>query len=153
DWTRKDGAEARALGLAVSPGGHFLLAWSTPGEVRASLDDGTPQTLAEAFTLDEPAVSLADDGSALVAYSAEDKVLVLDRTGDGAWSAPQAIGDEGGEGVATAVAADGRAFVSWSVFPDAVVAVRAGGTWTPGQNVSSPVRLADPPVVALDAAG
>ena len=153
DWTRKDGAEARAVGLAVSPGGHILLAWAAPTGVRASLDDGTPRTLATVFLLNTPAVSLADDGSALIAYAADEKVFALDRTPDGAWTAPQAIGDEAGEGVATALAADGRAFASWSAFPSAVVAVRAGGTWTPGQKVSSPVLKADPPVVALDAAG
>ena len=153
EWTRKDGAESRTVGLAVSPGGHILLAWAGPNGVEASLDDGTPRTLAPLFTLSEPAISLADDGSAVVAYTADDKVFVLDRTAAGAWTAPQAIGDEGGEGVATALAADGTAFASWSAFPGAVVAVRAGGTWTPGQIVSSPVRLADPPVVGLDATG
>src|SRR5690242_955197 len=153
DWTRKDGAEARAVGLAVNPGGHFLLAWAGPAGVGASLDDHAPRALATVFTLSEPTVSLADDGSAVVAYTADDEVFALDRTPAGAWSAPQAIGDEGGEGVATALAADGTAFASWSAFPGAVVAVRSGGTWTPGQVVSSPVRLADPPVVALDAAG
>lgn len=153
EWTRKDGAEARAVGLAVNPGGHVLLAWTGPAGVGASLDDGTPRTLATTFTLNEPAVSLADDGSALIAYLAEEKVFAVDRAADGSWTAPRAIGDEAGEGVAAALAADGRAFVSWSAFPGAVVAVRADGAWTPGRIVSSPVRLADPPVVALDAAG
>jgi len=153
DWTRKNGAEARAVGLAVSPGGHILLAWAGPAGVGASLDDDAPRTLATVFTLSEPAVSLSEDGTAVVAYTADDRVFALDRTPAGAWSAPQAIGNEGGEGVATALAADGTAFASWSAFPGAVIAVRSGGTWTPGQIVSSPVRLADPPVVALDAAG
>jgi len=153
DWTRKDGAVARALGLAVSPSGHILLAWTTPSGLRASLDDGTPQTLAEAPLPTPPSVSLADDGSALIAYAAREKVFALDRTPAGTWSAPQAIGEEADPAIATTLAADGRAFVGWTSFPGAVVAVRAGGTWTPGQIVSSPVRLADPPVVGLDAAG
>jgi hypothetical protein len=153
DWTRKDGAVARALGLAVSPSGHILLAWTTPSGMRASLDDGSPRTLAEVPLPTPPTVSLADDGSALIAYAAQEKVFALDRTPAGTWSAPQAIGEEADLELATTLAADGRAFVAWTSFPGAVIAVRAGGTWTPGQIVSSPVRLADPPVVGLDAAG
>jgi hypothetical protein len=121
--------------------------------MRASLDDGAPQTVAEVALPSPPAVALADDASAVIAYTADAKVFALDRAPDGSWSAPQAIGEEADLELASTLAADGRALVAWTSFPGAVVAVRAGGTWTPGQIVSSPVRLADPPVVGLDLAG
>jgi hypothetical protein len=165
-WTRADGErvleEATDVGLAVAPGGHALLAWATPRGVRVSLDYGDPQTLAAVRDAGSPAVSLAEDGSAVVAYATGMDIVAVDRAQAGPWSAPHKItgadppspGSENGDDVviATTLAADGRALAGWA--PGAIASGVAGGAWSPAQTVSSPVRLApDPPLLALDASG
>ncbi len=179
-WTRgrEVGRGARAptdpqwsqAGLAVTPAGHSLLAWAAPGGVRVSLDGAAPRTLAGARSPGPPSASLAEDGSAVVAYSASSQVFAVDRAQAGPWSEPHRLsGDpahppEGppltgpnasARNVVTAtLGADGRALVAWATDGAAVATGWAGGAWTPAANVASPLRLVDwPPQVALDQTG
>jgi hypothetical protein len=161
------------VGLAVTPRGHSLLAWATPRGIRASADGARPRTLAKLRTPGSPTVALAASGAAVVAFSqatedGDDPILAVDRGARG-WSKPHRIsgtsegipshtsdGDDGAQDVAltSAIAADGRALVTWMTDGAAAAAGQAGGAWAPARRVTIPTRsLFAPPSAALDAGG
>jgi hypothetical protein len=144
--------------------------------VTASLDGAPPQQLASLRDAGSPTVALAEDGSAVVAFAKDaEEIFATDRSAGGAWSAPHRIsgtpgehappegfpfptsdGDDGANDVelTSALAADGRAVVTWLADDAAVAAGHAGGAWTGARSVSTP--FASPlltPRAALDAAG
>jgi hypothetical protein len=164
------------VALAVTPGGHSLLAWATRDGVKASLDGAPPQLLATLRDAGSPTAALAEDGSAVVAYARNsEEILATDRAAGGAWSAPHRIsgtpvkgeppegypfptsdGDDGANDVelTSAVGADGRAVVTWLADVAAVATGHAGGAWTRAREVST--VLGSPlltPRAALDATG
>ena len=162
-WTqsRLTASAAPEAGLAVAPGGHWLLAWAARDRVRATLDGGPPQTLAPGRAPGTPAPAVNDDGTALVAYPDDFQVFAVDRVANGPWTLPHRISGDpqprGGTGadstVSSALAADGRAVVAWPAERTTAASGRAGGAWAAAQALSSPLRIADPPLAALDAAG
>jgi hypothetical protein len=89
--------ESTYADLAVSPAGRTLLTWVGEDGVRASLDGGAAVTVAAATAAENPDAALADDGSAVIAFVDDrERVIVVDRSATGAWSAPHRIsGDEG----------------------------------------------------------
>ena len=150
--------------LAVSPAGRTIVAWADGRGVRASVDGGAPERLSTEVGAGSPAVAVADDGSAVVAYAGmRERVLVASRGAGGAWTLPRLLrgppapGDTVG-GLAqnyleTLIAGgrDGvRAAVAWRA-PDIVgdrafaASGRPGGEWTPAAPLSAVTRDAFSP--------
>jgi hypothetical protein len=156
--------------VAVAPTGHTLVAWADGKGVRASFDGGPAELLATERDAASPTVALADDGSAVVAYTGRDRrILVSDRSAAAAWSSPHVmsgavapVADHRGRPqeveLSSVLAPDGRAVVAWQgagdVGPRAVAAWRsAGGSWMPAVPLSAITRESDLPWLWLGAAG
>jgi hypothetical protein len=160
------------IDVAVAPGGHRLVAWADGRGVHASVDGGPAARLTAQRTAGSPTVSIADDGSALVAYGVRRaRVLANDRGTDGLWAAarelagddlgPRSYGDRGTPhevDLASVLAPDGRAVVAWDAggFEGRrLVAAhgRVGGPWTPAAPVSLATRDAVASSLSLAASG
>ncbi len=164
------------MGLAVTPGGRALAAWTNGLAVRAVEGDAAPVTLASLAGVGVPVVALNEDGAALVAFPqvnpSDDRdigVLAVDRAAGGPWSPARRLAaprrDEPDANVdnlplATALAPDGRALVAWPVldlsagFDRILVATRSAGAWTPARTLSIPTRASvGAPAAWVDAAG
>jgi hypothetical protein len=154
--------------VAVAPRGHTLLAWADGRGVHASVDGGPAARLSARRTAGSPTASIADDGSALVAYGIHRaRVLANERGPGGAWGAahelagndlgPASYGDEGTPHevhLTSVLAPDGRAVVAWESGGRLVAAAgRVGGPWTPAAPVSLATRDAVASSLGVAASG
>jgi hypothetical protein len=165
------------MGLAVTPGGRALVAWTNGLAVRAVEGDAAPVTLASIAGVGVPVVALNDDGDGVVAFPqlnpSDDRdiaVLGADRAAGGPWSSARRLvaprrdepdADVDNLPLATALAPGGRALVAWPVLDraagfDRMLAASgsAGGAWTPASVLSLPTRASvGAPAAWVDAAG
>ena len=145
----------------VSPAGRTIVAWADGRGIRASVDGGAPERLSTEAGAGSPAVAVADDGSAVVAYAGmRDRVLVTSRGAGGAWTLPRLLRGPRAPGdtvdglaqdyIEALIAPDGRAAVAWNG-PDVVggrafaASGRPGGEWTPAAPLSAVTRDAFSP--------
>jgi hypothetical protein len=173
----QDDQIAARVGLAVTPGGGMLAAWTNGLAVQAIEGDGAPVTLASIAGVGVPSVTLNNAGAALVAFPQLDPsddrdiaVHTVDRVAGGTWSAPQRLvaparyepdADVDNLPLAAALAPDGRALVAWPVldFPASVDRVlvatgSVGGSYAPARVLSIPTRdRVGAPTAWVDAAG
>ena len=100
----------------------------------AALTGGTTVPIAGEY----PAVAAASDGTAIVASKSRGRLVARIRRPGQRFAKTLRLGGNSHHHFRVAAAPGGWSAAAWV---------------TPGQKVSSPVRLADPPVVGLDAAG
>jgi hypothetical protein len=172
--TRKRTTSSHAFGqvdVAVAPAGPALLAWADGRGVHATVDGGPVERLTAAPTSGSPTASIADDGTAVVAYSDRRwRLFANDRGRDGRWSAPRELAgaDDGPPGFSEAggaqetalesvIAPDGRAVVAWpgsDLLGERIFATSAvGGVWTAAAPLSLPTRDADQAALSLGDGG
>lgn len=156
----------------VYAGGHGLLSWATKTGLQAMIDGHPVQTVDPTTSVARLATSLADDGSAVIAYASEGREIVaVDRAAAGGWASPHvlATAPKRLDGDYTADSDDppvplalvlpgGRAVVAWGARRDGMLGVaatsgQAGGAWAPPTSLSSITRDAFPTGFALTAAG
>ena len=78
--------------LASSPGGHSIVTWATKDGLRSMIDGGAAETVAPTTAVSRIASSIADDGSAIIAYSSRRQAIsAVDRAAAGAWSKPHRL--------------------------------------------------------------
>jgi hypothetical protein len=156
-----------ALDLASSPSGRSLVTWATKDGLRSMIDGGVAETVAPPAAVSWIGSSIADDGSAVIAYSdRKQRISAVDRAAGAAWSSPHVLApapttlNTGNQPQAplTAVAPGGQATVAWGARRGKMAAVsaasgRAGGAWAPATALSSPAWHAFPSAVTLTAAG
>jgi hypothetical protein len=155
------------LDLASSPGGHSIVTWATKEGLRSMIDGGAAETVDPTTAVSWIGSSIADDGSAVIAYSSrKQQIIAVDRAAAGTWSSPHMLApapatpDTGDQPQAplTAVAPGGKAAVAWGARRGKMAAVsaasgQAGGAWAPATPLSSPVWHAFPTGLTLTAGG
>ena len=89
-------AENAELDLAATPSGRRLLAWVAVDGIRALVDGSPPVLIVPTTDSASVSAAIAEDGTAVVAYSdTRNRLLAVDRTPDGTWSAPRVVGPDG----------------------------------------------------------
>jgi hypothetical protein len=162
---------ADAFDIAYA-GGHALLTWATEAGLQTLFDGHPVQTVDPTTVVAGLATSLADDGSAVIAYASDDREMIaVDRAAGGGWTSPHVLAVApkrlGGDytpdaddtpAPLTLVVPGGRAAVAWGARRDGLLGVsatsgQAGGAWAPPTALSSMARDAFPTGFALTAAG